>query len=123
MREIVVAIPTFRRPQSLTRLLNALALLKTDASVTVIVADNDAEKHEGLDVCESLKDYRWPLESFIAPERGIAQVRNALVERALSGRCDFIAMLDDDEWTGAGLARRLPESPGRDRAPTRCTAT
>jgi succinoglycan biosynthesis protein ExoM len=102
MHKIVVAIPTFRRPRSLTRLLNALALLKTDASVTVVVADNDADKHEGFDVCESLTDYRWPLDRFVAPERGIAQVRNALVERALSRPCDFIAMLDDDEWPEPG---------------------
>jgi succinoglycan biosynthesis protein ExoM len=102
MHNIVVAVPTFRRPQSLTRLLNALALLKTDASVTVIVADNDADRHEGFDVCESLKNYRWPLDRFIAPERGIAQVRNALVERALAQPCDFIAMLDDDEWPEPG---------------------
>ena len=95
---VIVAIPTFRRPQSLKRLLNALAKLETSAHVTVLVADNDAERCEGFDVCAALKDYRWKLDPFIAPERGIAQVRNALVERALKHSCDFIAMLDDDEW-------------------------
>ncbi|HWA92689.1 MAG TPA: glycosyltransferase [Rhizomicrobium sp.] len=98
MTDIVVAIPTFRRPQSLTRLLNALAALQTNAKVTIVVADNDAERHEGFDVCAALKDYRWPLDHFVARERGIAQVRNALVERALKHTCDFVAMLDDDEW-------------------------
>ena len=43
MAEVIVAIPTFRRPQSLTRLLDALAKLETSAVVTVLVADNDAE--------------------------------------------------------------------------------
>ncbi len=100
MPEIVVAIPTFRRPQSLTRLLAALEKLETDAAVTVLVADNDGERREGLEVCESRRaqGYRWPLDAFVAPERGIAQARNALVERALDLACDFIAMLDDDEW-------------------------
>lgn len=98
MTDVVVAIPTFRRPQSLTRLLDALAALETEANVTVVVADNDAERHEGFDVCAALKDYRWPLDHFVAPERGIAQVRNALVARALGHACDFVAMLDDDEW-------------------------
>jgi GT2 family glycosyltransferase len=101
MVEVAVAVPTFRRPQSLTRLLNALAKLDTQAHVTVLVADNDAERHEGFDVCAALKDYRWPLDHFIAPERGIAQVRNALVARALKHSCDFVAMLDDDEWPEA----------------------
>jgi GT2 family glycosyltransferase len=102
MAEIVVAIPTFRRPRSLTRLLEALAALETTANVTVLVADNDAERREGLAACAALKDYRWPLDAFVAPERGIAQVRNALVERALFYPCDFIAMLDDDEWPEPG---------------------
>jgi succinoglycan biosynthesis protein ExoM len=100
MCEVVIAIPTFRRPQSLRRLLGAIGKLETRAAVIVIVADNDAENHEGLDVCEAVRaeGYRWPLDAFSAPERGIAQVRNALVDRVLKSPCDFVAMLDDDEW-------------------------
>src|ERR1700744_3007693 len=102
MPDVVIAIPTFRRPQSLMRLLSALEKLDTRANVTVIVADNDAEKREGLDACARLNAYRWPLDVFIAEKRGIANVRNALVERARTHKCDFIAMLDDDEWPDAG---------------------
>jgi len=98
MAEVIVAIPTFRRPQGLRRLLEALARLRTQARLTVLVADNDGERHEGLAVCASLGNYRWRLDAFAVAERGIAQARNALVERALAHRCDFIAMLDDDEW-------------------------
>ena len=53
MADVTVAIPTFRRPQGLARLLAALAKLRTDASVTVLVADNDAEGREGLAVCRA----------------------------------------------------------------------
>jgi len=101
MLDVVVAIPTFRRPLSLARLLTALEKLETEACVTVVVADNDGERHEGFDLCRALSErgYRWPLDPLIAPERGIAQVRNALVERALSyPETRFVAMLDDDEW-------------------------
>ena len=100
MPEIVVAIPTFRRPTSLARLLGALEKLETDARVLVIVADNDAEGRAGYDFCRSIcAHYRWPLDPIIAEERGIAQVRNALVQRALSyPQARFVAMLDDDEW-------------------------
>src|SRR6201991_2748514 len=101
MVDVVVAVPTFRRPQSLRRLLDALARLDTRANVTVVVADNDAARHEGFDVCAALTGYRWPLDFFLAPERGIAQVRNALVARALAHAPDFVAMLDDDEWPEA----------------------
>ena len=100
MVEVIVAIPTFRRPKGLARLLDALAKLETSANVRVLVADNDAEQHLGFDLCQQMrKNYRWPLVSIIAPERGIAQVRNSLVAHALDDpRIQFVAMLDDDEW-------------------------
>jgi len=103
MADVIVCIPTFRRPNGLERLLSALANLKTETRVSVLVADNDAEGQEGLDVCLKVlaRGYRWPLEAFVAPERGIAQARNALAEHALRKRWDFMAMLDDDEWPAA----------------------
>ena len=101
MPEVTVAIPSFRRPRGLERLLLALEKLETSAHVSVLVADNDAEGREGLALCETLRTrgYRWPLTCIVAEERGIAQARNALVEHVLAeGRADFVAMLDDDEW-------------------------
>ncbi|MEI9990802.1 MAG: glycosyltransferase family A protein [Rhizomicrobium sp.] len=101
MAEVTVAIPTFHRPRGLQRLLDALAKIETTASVTVLVADNDAEKHEGFDLCGRIRaqGYRWPIRSVIVAERGIAAARNALVAGALSDpRMQFLAMLDDDEW-------------------------
>jgi glycosyltransferase involved in cell wall biosynthesis len=100
MPEVTVCIPSFRRPNGLAKLLEALAGLLTDARVTVVVADNDCERHEAFDLCESVRSkvYRWPLDCVIVQERGIAQARNALVARSLEHKCEFIAMLDDDEW-------------------------
>src|SRR5665213_1915599 len=101
MPEVTVAIPTFRRPRSLERLLLALEKIQTTASVTVLVADNDAVKHEGADKCAAIRalGYRWPLGSRVVAARGIAQVRNALVEVALGDeRMEHLAMIDDDEW-------------------------
>lgn len=101
MRErVAVCIPTFKRPKMLRRLLDALAALDTDADVRVLVADNDADHHAGFDLCQALPGYRWPLLAVIAPQRGIAQVRNALIEQALKTDARFIAMIDDDEWPG-----------------------
>jgi glycosyltransferase involved in cell wall biosynthesis len=100
MPDVVVAIPTFRRPSSLGRLLEALEKIETSARVEVVVADNDAERLEGYDLCRQMRAaYRWPLAAVIAAERGIAQARNALVGRALSNPdAMFVAMIDDDEW-------------------------
>ena len=99
-KDILVAIPSFRRPRGLERLLVALEKLDTDARVSILVADNDGEKHEGHDLCQRLKrNYLWPLTSIIVPERGIAQVRNAMLTYAVDQtKAEFIAMLDDDEW-------------------------
>jgi glycosyltransferase involved in cell wall biosynthesis len=104
MAEIVtVAIPTFKRPRSLARLLEALSKLQTSTEVSVLVADNDAQAHEGHDLARSLENYRWPLTAIIVPERGIAPVRNALVKAALENSAtNFIAMIDDDEWPAPG---------------------
>lgn len=105
MVDVVVAIPTFRRPKGLARLLAALAALKTDANVSVLVADNDCDGHQGFDLCAGFRAvaYRWPLESIVVAERGIAQARNALVDHILAHMpCDFVAMLDDDEWPEPG---------------------
>jgi succinoglycan biosynthesis protein ExoM len=105
MVDVTVAIPTFRRPRSLKRLLLALEALETSARVTVLVADNDADGREGFALCQDMRanGYRWPLEAIIATERGISQARNALVEHILAdGTADFIAMLDDDEWPEPG---------------------
>ena len=96
---VIIAIPTFKRPKSLARLLDAIARLKTDAAVSVLVADNDASAHQGFDLCQRFApSYRWPLKAVIEESRGIAQVRNRLAAEALESDAGFIAMIDDDEW-------------------------
>ena len=42
---VLICIPTFKRPRMLRRLLDAIAALQTDARISVLVADNDAESH------------------------------------------------------------------------------
>lgn len=98
MREVTIAIATFRRPRGLARLLESISDLKTNADVSVLVADNDADGKEGHTLCQDWGwHYRWPLESFIVPQRGIAQVRNALIAHALKRpTMIYFAMPDDD---------------------------
>src|SRR5579872_3562088 len=95
---VAICIPTFRRPRMLKRLLDAVAALKTEARIFVLVADNDVECLAGFSLCHSLNSYPWPITAMIAPKRGIAEARNALIDEALKGEAQFIAMIDDDEW-------------------------
>jgi succinoglycan biosynthesis protein ExoM len=95
---VAICIPTFKRPKMLKRLLEAIARLETQAKISVIVADNDGESHAGYDLCRALRNYPWPLTAVMAERRGIAQVRNRLIEQSLKTDAQFIAMIDDDEW-------------------------
>jgi len=112
MTEIAICIATRQRPKGITRTLRSLAALQTERAVTVIVADNDAEKQEGIAAAKALQaeGYRWPLKLLTVAEPGIPQVRNALVAAALRlPDIRFVAMLDDDEaadphWLHAMLA-------------------
>ncbi|HET7083870.1 MAG TPA: glycosyltransferase family A protein [Rhizomicrobium sp.] len=95
---VLICIPTFQRPKMLKRLLEAIAALDTTVGISVLVADNDTAQRAGLDLCLGLEGYRWRLTAVMAPERGIAQARNTLIEYALMSDAAFIAMIDDDEW-------------------------
>lgn len=98
---VVIAIPTFKRPKSLARLLDAIAALRTSADISVLVVDNDAEARQGFKLCQhQASNYRWPLRAVIERERGIAAARNRLASEALRSDAQFIAMIDDDEWPG-----------------------
>lgn len=115
MSKVVIAIPTFRRPLGLAQLLESLAALVTVHDVQVIVADNDAEGRDGIRLANGLvqSGYRWPVEAIVVPARGIAAVRNALVEAGLRhAEAQYLLMLDDDEiadpqWLDAMIRRQM----------------
>lgn len=119
MADVTIAIPTFRRPKGLARLLDSLAKLETSAAVTVLVGDNDGEGRQGLAVCEAVcaNGYRWPLDAIVVAERGISQNRNALVAHALARpQMEILVMLDDDEWVPPGWLDALLGTQSRFRA-------
>jgi GT2 family glycosyltransferase len=105
MVDVAIAIPSFRRPKSLERLLHAIAVQDAAANITIIVGDNDSDKQEAIATCAQMaaQKYRYPIDAFVVEARGIANVRNALIARVLAKHdCTFVAMLDDDEAPDAG---------------------
>lgn len=100
---ILIAIPTYRRPDGLRRLLTEIAAMKTAHDIHILAADNEGEGGVGSAVIRELAGgYRFPLTVIPVPEKGLTNVRNALVRHARqSGSYDYIAMIDDDEWPSA----------------------
>lgn len=99
--EIVVAIPTFRRPLGLERCLRALAAMPEGERFRIVVSDNDVEGQQGIGVCQRLVREGFPIavEAVVSRERGLASNRNRLIETALKDDSVlFVAMIDDDEW-------------------------
>lgn len=98
---IVIAAATFKRPEGLSRLLDGIEALDTNALVRVVICDNDINGQAGRAVVKArvLAGFRFELECIVAEQRGISHARNALFKNIHErGDCDFIAIIDDDEW-------------------------
>ncbi|GAA0670963.1 glycosyltransferase family 2 protein [Rheinheimera tangshanensis] len=99
--KIVVGIPTFKRPHGLRRLLESVAVQIVDHELIVLVADNEGDGGIGLVTVQQILAERYPLQlsAIAVNERGISQVRNALMSEAFDNiGADMLAMIDDDEW-------------------------
>lgn len=96
--KIILCICTYRRPDGLRKLLEALPELEGASNMEVIVADNDAAE-EGLAVCQSLdQNYPYPVHALCQLEPGISAARNTATTEALKHAPTLVAFLDDDEW-------------------------
>jgi glycosyltransferase involved in cell wall biosynthesis len=106
--DIVIGIPTYRRPELLQALLDSLLPEIQGRQVRVIVADNDC----GSDAPRVVELFRrqWP-DSVCIPvaARGVAQVRNALVAQALETvpGWRWLVMMDDDGLVTSGWLGHL----------------
>jgi glycosyltransferase involved in cell wall biosynthesis len=108
--ELVICIPTFRRPVLLRELLDSLLPELKEHPAMVIVADNDC----GTDAPAVVESFRalWPsIRCIPVAARGVAQVRNALIAQAHvdTPNWQWMLMLDDDGlatpgWLGNLLA-------------------
>lgn len=99
--EIVIAIPTRRRPEMLMSCLRSIATLTIPEgdNLRVVVLENDR-----LPACKSLvslvAEQHPQLNRLVyrhEPRLGIAVARNACVRLATEFRADVLAFIDDDE--------------------------
>lgn len=94
---ISVCVLTFKRPQPLKRLLNALEKQETGGQFiySVVVADNDSARSAESIVAEFAATSRIPMTYSVESQQNISLARNKAIENA-SG--NFIAFIDDDEF-------------------------
>jgi succinoglycan biosynthesis protein ExoM len=98
-RTIAVCVPTYCRPTTLQRLLDALLELQHPdrCAVQLRVVDNDVAGSAAVLVeafarrCGGALEVRYCIE----PRPGVTCVRNTAIEL---GAVDLVAFLDDDEW-------------------------
>lgn len=108
-----VCVNTFRRPEQLATLLEAIAALRFSSDpaplLDVVVVNNDV----GTSIEPVLNKARIKLGGSLhgleEPRRGIPQARNCGLRHALSLGADFVAFLDDDEWPDPDWLEQLLE--------------
>ena len=123
--EVVVTVPTFRRPAQILETLASLQRQQTTRRFAVILIENEAEKREGAIAATPLFE-SGAIEGMIivAHERGNCCAYNAGLETALANFPNFswLAIIDDDEiadpqWleqlcaTGENFRRRYRRRP------------
>ncbi|WP_413354846.1 glycosyltransferase family 2 protein [Microbacterium sp. 1P06AB] len=103
-KRILIAVPSYRRPDRLARLLVTLAGQREDVaplSADVIVIDNDPEGSAAGPAHAASVHYR------LEPRPGLAAVRNTALDEAISRGVDALVFIDDDEVPAPGWLQAL----------------
>ncbi|KQU01047.1 glycosyl transferase family A [Methylobacterium sp. Leaf469] len=99
--DIVVCVPTFRRPDWLARTLDSLVAQTTRRPFAVVVVENDAGARQGADVAEAyFASGRLRGLALVEHAQGNCHAINAAFGTALGAypAARFFLMIDDDEW-------------------------
>ncbi len=93
---ISVCVCTYKRPEPLLQLLEALAQQETDElfSYSIVVADNDSSRSAEATVDSFVQQTGLEIHYCMQPEQSISLARNTAIANAMG---EFIAFVDDDE--------------------------
>jgi len=108
--DVVVTIPTFRRPGQLMDTIASVLAQKTTRRFAVIVMENDGERREGADIASpAFERGDVPGLLIIAHERGNCSAYNAGWETALLHFPAFthLLVIDDDETADPNWLERM----------------
>src|SRR5690606_8409147 len=107
---------TYKRPQLLSTTLKSIANNDISGSgikkVDIIVVDNDSERtaESTVKVFQDTMQKDFQVEYFNFAKKGLANVRNALLERAILHNPVFIVFIDDDEYASVHWLKELVET-------------
>src|SRR3954451_8906871 len=108
--EIVVCIPSFRRPVHLGKTLNSLAEQVTSQRFAVVVVENDGLRREGVPVAiEFFRAGKIPGLCVVEPRQGNCHAINAAFDTALASfpAATKLLMIDDDEIASPKWLQRM----------------
>lgn len=100
--KILVAVITFRRPESLRETLDSLSEMHADVDWRLAIIDNDADQSAR----SIIEQVQIPLHYECEPKPGIVAARNRCLDLLLQDD-DAIALLDDDEIASSGWLQAL----------------
>ena len=111
-KHISVCVCTYKRPESLKRLLGELANQETEGRFTfsIVVADNDGLRSAEALLSDFAVGAPTSVTYCVEPQQNISLTRNRAIENA-SG--DFIAFIDDDEFPAKRWLLTLFEACGK----------
>ena len=108
--DVVITVPTFRRPAHLMRTLESLAQQVTARRIAIIVMENDAEGREGaLAAAPRFEDGTFNGLVIVAHDRGNCNAYNAgwFTAFTLFAAMRHLCVIDDDEIAGPGWVENL----------------
>lgn len=98
MIKVAICIPTFKRKVLLNKLIDSLEKLNLEYfkehTIEIVVMDNDILK-SAKEITN--KKSKFEILYYSDPRKGLANVRNSIIDIAIKNNYTHIAFLDDDE--------------------------
>ena len=104
MNSLVIGIPTYKRPFLLEKLIKSIYKCNIDVNfiskIDILIVDNDISKTAEFITSIPFNNYSdiFKLYYHNFPKKGLANVRNEIIEKAFDFEPDFIVFIDDDEY-------------------------
>ena len=122
MNNIAVCIPTYKRIEMLNQLIDSIYNCHVNTSlinnIDVLVVDNDAEMSAEKLIINLQKTAKKPfrLHYYSFSVKGLANVRNELIDKALKLEPDFLVFIDDDEFVTVEWLNELVKTVENNKA-------